>query len=58
MENQNSDQLNDAYAKFHKPSEHSGMVKLLCSSKKRVIFKQYIPKKHRCFGIKFTNSIT
>jgi hypothetical protein len=38
------DMLSDTYAKFYHLSEHVAVDE-------RVIFKQYISKKHKCFGI-------
>jgi hypothetical protein len=47
-----SDNLNDTYAKFYNPSEHLGVDKVIVLFKGRVTVKQYIPKEHKCFGIK------
>jgi hypothetical protein len=44
--------LNDTYAKFYRPSEHLAVDEVIMLFKGRVIFKQYIPKKHKCFDIK------
>lgn len=41
-----SDVLNEKYSKLYRPSEY------LAVDEVRVIFKQYIPKKHERFGIK------
>jgi hypothetical protein len=41
--------LNDSYAKFYSPSEHLP-VGASVLFKGTVIFKQYIPKKHKEFG--------
>jgi hypothetical protein len=46
------DTLNQAYAKFYNPSEHLAVDKVIVKFKGRVIFRQYIPKKRKCFGIK------
>jgi hypothetical protein len=46
------DQLTDPYAKFYSPSEHLAVDEIFVHFKQRVIFKQYIPKKHKQFGIK------
>jgi hypothetical protein len=40
------------FSKFYNPSEHLAVDKVIVKFKGRVIFKQYIPKKHKCFGIK------
>jgi hypothetical protein len=45
------DKLN-AYAKYYSPTEHLAVDKIIVLFKGRVIFKQYIPKKHKLFGIK------
>jgi hypothetical protein len=47
-----SDKLNDAYAKYYRPTKHSAGDGVTVLFKERVVFKQYIPKKHKCFGIK------
>jgi hypothetical protein len=44
--------LNQAYAKFYGPSEHLSVDEVIVKFKGRVIFRQYIPKKRKCFGIK------
>jgi hypothetical protein len=46
------DKLEEAYAKFYNPSEHLAVDELIVKFKCRVIFKQYIPKKRKGFGIK------
>jgi hypothetical protein len=46
------DTLNQAYAKFCNPSEHLAVEEVIVKFKGRVIFKQYMPKKRECFGIK------
>jgi hypothetical protein len=43
---------NDAYAKYYSPTEHSAVDEITVLFKGRVDFKQHIPKKHKCFGIK------
>lgn len=40
------------YPKYYAPSEHLAVDKAIASFKGWVIFKQYIPKKHKWFGIK------
>jgi hypothetical protein len=42
--------LSDTYTKFYSPSEHLPVDEVILLFK--VIFKQYIPKKHKHFGIK------
>jgi len=46
------DKLNEAYAKFYNPLEHLAVDKVIVKFKGRVIFRQYIPKKRKCFSIK------
>jgi hypothetical protein len=46
------DMLNNAYAKFYNPSEHLAVDEIIVLFKGRVVFRQYIPKKHKRFGIK------
>jgi hypothetical protein len=46
------DMLNDAYAKYYSPTEHLAVHEIIVLFKGRVVFKQYIPKKHKRFGIK------
>jgi len=46
------DKLNEAYAKFYNPSEHLAVHEVIVKFKSRVIFRQYIPKKRKHFGIK------
>jgi len=43
------DKLNKAYAKFYSPSEHLAVDEVIV---KFFIFRQYIPKKRKRFGIK------
>jgi hypothetical protein len=62
MKDENSDQLwkiinlfdilNDKLSKFYNPSEHLAVDEVMVKVKGRVIFQQYIPKKHKRFGIK------
>jgi hypothetical protein len=44
--------LSDAYAKFYSSEEHLAMYKVIVLLKVKLNFKKYIPKKHKCFGIK------
>ncbi|PNF23240.1 hypothetical protein B7P43_G18268 [Cryptotermes secundus] len=46
------DTLNDAYQKYYNPSEHLAIDEIIVKFKGRVVFRQYIPKKHKRFGIK------
>jgi hypothetical protein len=46
------DKLNDAYAKYYSPTKHLATDEITVLFKGRVVFKQYIPKKHKRFGIK------
>jgi hypothetical protein len=46
------DMLNDAYAKYYSPTEHLAVDEITVLFKGRVVFKQYIPKKHKRFRIK------
>ena len=43
--------LNKAFSKFYNPSKHLA-VEVIILFKRRVIFRQHIPKKHKSFGIK------
>jgi hypothetical protein len=49
------DKFSDAYAKYYSPTEHLAVDEIIVLSKGKVVFKQYIPKKHKCFGIKIYN---
>ena len=46
------DILNEKFSKLYSPSEHLAVDEVIVKYKGRVIFRQYIPKKHKCFGIK------
>ena len=46
------DILNQKFSKFYSPSEHLAIDEVIVKYKGRVIFRQYIPKKHKRFGIK------
>jgi hypothetical protein len=46
------DKLSDAYAKYYSPTEHLAVDEITVLFKGRIVFKQYIPRKHKCFGIK------
>ena len=47
--------LNATFSKFCNPSENQAIDEIIVSFKGRVIFKQYIPKKCKHFGIKLFN---
>jgi len=44
--------LNEKFSKFYSPSEHLAVHEVIVKFKGRVIFRQYIPKKHKRLGIK------
>ena len=46
------DKMNEAYAKLYNPSEHLAVDDVIVKFKRRVIFRQYIPKKRKSFSIK------
>jgi hypothetical protein len=46
------DMLNDAYAKYYSPTEHLAVDEITVLFTGRVVSKQYIPKKHKRFGIR------
>jgi len=46
------DKLNNSYAKYYSPTKHSAVDEIIVLFKDRVIFKQYIPKIYKWFGIK------
>ena len=46
-----SDKLNNSYAKYYSPTKHLAVDEIIVLFKGSVIFKQYIPKKHKWFGI-------
>ena len=46
------DALNQAYPTFYNPSEHLAVDEINVKFQGRVIFRKYIPKKRKCFGIK------
>jgi len=46
------DTLNQAYPKFYNLSEHLAVDEVIVKFQGRVIFRQYIPMKRKCFGIK------
>jgi hypothetical protein len=48
------DKLNNVYAKYYSPTEHLAIDEITVLFEGRVIFKQYIPKKHKRFGIKIS----
>jgi len=40
------------FSKFYNPSEYLTVDEIIVKFKGRIVFKQYIPKKCKCFGIK------
>ena len=44
--------LNEKFSNFYNPSEHLAVEEVTVKYKGRVIFRQYIPKKRKRFGIK------
>jgi len=46
------DILNEAYATLYSPSEHLAVDEVIVKFKGIVIFRHYIPKKRKDFGIK------
>ena len=46
------DILSNKFSIFYNPSEHLAADEVIVKYKGRVIFRQYIPKKHKRFGIK------
>jgi hypothetical protein len=40
------DKLSDLYAKYYSPTRHLAVDEIIVLFKGRVIFEQYIPKKH------------
>jgi len=44
--------LRMSFSKFYNPSEHLAVDEVIVKYKGRVVFKQYIPKKCKHFGIK------
>jgi hypothetical protein len=45
------DKLNDSYGKYYSATEHIAVDEIIVHFEVRVIFRQYIPKKHRRFGV-------
>jgi hypothetical protein len=46
------DTLNNKLCEMYKPTEHLAVDAVIVLYKGRLIFQQYIPKKHKRFGIK------
>jgi hypothetical protein len=46
------DTLNNKFCEMYNPTEHLAVDEVIVLYKGRVIFRQYIPKKHKRFGIK------
>jgi hypothetical protein len=49
--------LNGIFSKFYNPSKNLATDEVIVSFKARVIFKQYIPKKRKRFGIKILKNM-
>jgi len=45
--------LSDSYSTYYSPNEHTVVDEIIVLFKGRVIFKQYVPKKQKWFGINF-----
>jgi hypothetical protein len=45
------DKLNESCGKYHSPTEQLAVDEIIVLFEGRIIFRQYIPKKHRRFGI-------
>ena len=43
--------LSDSYGKYYSLTEHLAVDEIIVHFEGRVIFRQYTPKKHRCFWI-------
>ena len=50
--------LNATFSKFYNPSDNLAIDKVIVSSKRRVIFKQYTPKNASNSASKFSNFVT
>jgi len=46
------DTLNNKFYELYNPTEHLAVDEVIVLFKGRVIFREYIPKKHKQFGIK------
>jgi len=46
------DSLNNKFCELYNPTEHLAVDEVTVLYKGRVVFRQYIPKKHKRFGIK------
>ena len=46
------DKLSDSYAKYYSLTDHKSVEEIIVLCKFRVIFREYIAKKHKQFGIK------
>jgi hypothetical protein len=46
------DKFNEAYEKYYSPAEHLAVNEITVLFRVRIIFRQYIPKKHKRFGMK------
>jgi GH25 family lysozyme M1 (1,4-beta-N-acetylmuramidase) len=48
----NTEKLNQAYSKFHKPLKYLAGKKVTVKFRDTIIFRQYIPKQRKSFHIK------
>jgi len=46
------------FSKFYNPSEYLAVDEVIAKFNGRIVFKQYIPKKRKSFGIKSSNYAT
>jgi len=44
--------MNNKFCELYNPTEHLAVDKVIVLYKGKVVFRQYIPKKHKRFGIK------
>jgi len=44
--------MSNKFCKLYNPTEHLAVDEVIVLYKERVVFRQYIPKKHKRFGIK------
>ena len=46
------------FSKFYNPSEHLAVDEVIVKFKGKIVFKQYIPKKHNVSASKCSNCVT
>jgi hypothetical protein len=46
------DKLSYAYVKYYSPTDHLAGNDVIVLFRGRVVFKQFLPKKHKWFGLK------